>query len=847
MRYNMRSAHFGLLLLTLLLSTSICICTSSPDSKIADHIINGTEKTENQALEQENPIKTTSVLHSIALSSRKYSNSDFADFDISGSTISLIVAVKDYSPRIFPPLVQSLANLREQGQETKMNFEILLAHVGPSDSIQYDTINRLAQLFTPHLRFIGPDPPNQAISLAEAMNKAANLSTGSTLFFTSDMLLDVASSSLLYMSKVVQHPEIGMVAPKLLDASKGDSVIFSAGLDFVLGKNPHKAIWNSWNTDQSGDSGNVASKTDVPFLHYRYQGYLETDSRVKDMQAVYAGSKHGFMISASHWRELNGFDMTLENAYLDADLSLRSRKLFGKTTLYVPQAVVSVTGQDLLMDDSLTGDFAPNELIKADNKRFLEKWVEPLSEQLKSGRLISNLSVVWSMDCGGGQILGFTTEAVNIVMSLQKYVRVKVLNDAAACRSELTKIGFPESTVKMINIMSHRDDREMSTDRFAVVMHKDPRRFDSGYAYNPPDLLIGRSMYETDSIPADWLEPIQAVDFLWVPTAFNRQTFASSGVNSSKIAVVNEAIDLLHFDPSSFSLPASPSSLISTPPELLLDHGKFNFISVFKWEARKDWETLLTAFYDEFSTPEDAENVRLFIRSSMAPENTQALSNFQQRYASEKQRPLSSLPKVIVLSRFVSYTKLPHMYKGAQAYVTATHGEGWGLPIMEAMAMGLPVIATNWSGITEFVTSDTGYLVDYSMISGPQSGHKWAKADLSSLRSAMRRVYSEPSKAAEVGQNARLHLLQRFSADKTAHSIINLITEQIPHFAALKRSRPTHSFSYGRNRYNMDSPPSSYSTHHTPNPRSPPVSNIWSTSTTVEKHGQTLTKAKLTE
>jgi glycosyltransferase involved in cell wall biosynthesis len=34
------------------------------------------------------------------------------------------------------------------------------------------------------------------------------------------------------------------------------------------------------------------------------------------------------------------------------------------------------------------------------------------------------------------------------------------------------------------------------------------------------------------------------------------------------------------------------------------------------------------------------------------------------------------------------------------AVVLATHGEGWGLPLVEGMAMGLPVIATNWSGNT---------------------------------------------------------------------------------------------------------------------------------------------------
>ncbi len=38
-----------------------------------------------------------------------------------------------------------------------------------------------------------------------------------------------------------------------------------------------------------------------------------------------------------------------------------------------------------------------------------------------------------------------------------------------------------------------------------------------------------------------------------------------------------------------------------------------------------------------------------------------------------------------------------------------TRGEGWGRPQMEAMAMGLPVISTNWSGLTAFLNEETGF------------------------------------------------------------------------------------------------------------------------------------------
>jgi len=43
--------------------------------------------------------------------------------------------------------------------------------------------------------------------------------------------------------------------------------------------------------------------------------------------------------------------------------------------------------------------------------------------------------------------------------------------------------------------------------------------------------------------------------------------------------------------------------------------------------------------------------------------------------------------------------------------VLPSHGEGWGRPHVEAMSMGVPVIATNWSGVTAFLDGSVGYPV----------------------------------------------------------------------------------------------------------------------------------------
>lgn len=62
-----------------------------------------------------------------------------------------------------------------------------------------------------------------------------------------------------------------------------------------------------------------------------------------------------------------------------------------------------------------------------------------------------------------------------------------------------------------------------------------------------------------------------------------------------------------------------------------------------------------------------------------------------------------------VSSQHLAQSVFPRLYKSADAFVLPTRGEGWGLPIAEAMAMSLPVLATNWSGPTAYLDSSVGY------------------------------------------------------------------------------------------------------------------------------------------
>jgi glycosyltransferase involved in cell wall biosynthesis len=87
-------------------------------------------------------------------------------------------------------------------------------------------------------------------------------------------------------------------------------------------------------------------------------------------------------------------------------------------------------------------------------------------------------------------------------------------------------------------------------------------------------------------------------------------------------------------------------------------------------------------------------------------------------------------------STFVLYQRVV-WFSAADAFVLPTRGEGWGLPIAEAMAMGVPVLVTNHSGPTAFATDDNAYLISVL----PERDHyAYAQPDVDVLAQLMRQV-----------------------------------------------------------------------------------------------------------
>jgi hypothetical protein len=276
-------------------------------------------------------------------------------------------------------------------------------------------------------------------------------------------------------------------------------------------------------------------------------------------------------------------------------------------------------------------------------------------------------------------------------------------------------------------------------------------------------------MNEVAGLHRQWVQHCQSLHEVWVPSKFHVEVFHSMGVSLSKLKVIPEAVDVWLLDPE------------IVHPLPLRNKAEWTFVSVFKWEDRKGWRELVAAYFQEFTS---RDPVALIIHSYLYQGegdqwNAARLVDIAHEYlASEGILPPEEVrPKFSFVGHFLSADEMRQLYKSGDCYVQASYGEGWGLPFHEAMSMGLPVIATEWSGQTEFLNDQVAYMIDVEkLVESPKhdqwfGGMKWAKPSVSSLRGHMRTVFDDQPAAREKGKRGRQWIIDHYSMERVAEVI----------------------------------------------------------------------------
>jgi hypothetical protein len=245
-------------------------------------------------------------------------------------------------------------------------------------------------------------------------------------------------------------------------------------------------------------------------------------------------------------------------------------------------------------------------------------------------------------------------------------------------------------------------------------------------------------------------------------------------------------IDVVHYPVKSRE--ADPVNL-----ELTTD---FNFLAVQMLAPRKNTEQLVHAFFQQFK---DCEDVGMILKANIMKncviDRKASLSRLQALIKSYD----GAKCKLYLLHGFMSDKEMNALYTHpkVKAYITSTHGEGFGLPLFEAAYNGLPVIAPDWSGHVDFLYKPVKQKnkvknkamfsrISYTLGSVQQkkgaewegvieSDSMWAYPEIGSIKMCMEEVHKDHGRFKKQAKTLQKWILDEFTEEKQYNKMVESV------------------------------------------------------------------------
>ena len=294
----------------------------------------------------------------------------------------------------------------------------------------------------------------------------------------------------------------------------------------------------------------------------------------------------------------------------------------------------------------------------------------------------------------------------------------------------------PEATDYAINVFVVNADQVP-----AVAQHIGEARFHAHYN-------VGAWIWEQDRFPTAWLSAFDYFDEIWTPSRFSVD--ALSTVSPRPVRRMPLLIDVT----------PTPNASRQT---FDLATDRFLFLFVFDYLScvdRKNPLGTVQAFTHAFAADEPVTLVLKCANSDFDPEAHAAL-----------EREVASRPQIQMIDQYLAREQVIDLLAISDAYVSLHRSEGFGLTLAEAMCLGKPVIATHYSGNTDFMNPANSLPVGYRLITleedaGPYArGTHWADPDIEQAAHQMRRVYADRDLRKRLGAQAANDIAAQFGRE----------------------------------------------------------------------------------
>jgi glycosyltransferase involved in cell wall biosynthesis len=258
---------------------------------------------------------------------------------------------------------------------------------------------------------------------------------------------------------------------------------------------------------------------------------------------------------------------------------------------------------------------------------------------------------------------------------------------------------------------------------------------------------VGIWAWETDEVPEQMFDHAGLLDEIWVYSDY---------VASNLAPHVETPLATMPIP-----LPAGGPAPSRDRPLNLPDGFKFLFSFDFLGTVRrKNPEGVVSAFIRAFEPGEGPQLILKAMNGDLRPNEKRNLSE-----------AIADRPDITLLDEALEPSEHAELFERCDCYVSLHRSEGFGLTMAEAMSTGMPVVATGYSGNTDFMTDENSFLVGFDLTKVGEgaehypAGGTFAEPDTEQAAALIREIWLDPDQARRRGERGRDEVLKSLSPE----------------------------------------------------------------------------------
>ncbi|MCL1883470.1 MAG: glycosyltransferase family 4 protein [Defluviitaleaceae bacterium] len=251
-------------------------------------------------------------------------------------------------------------------------------------------------------------------------------------------------------------------------------------------------------------------------------------------------------------------------------------------------------------------------------------------------------------------------------------------------------------------------------------------------------------LWELEKFPRDWENALLLADEIWTPAEF---------VSESIRGVTDKPV---HTIPYALTVPQCGDycrDFFNLPADKLLFLCMYDCNSTME---RKNPLGAIAAYKKAFAA--GGKETGLIIK----------VNNPQAKELQRLQSELAGYSNVYIIAKVLDKPQINALIACADVYISLHRAEGFGLVPAEAMLLGTPVVATNWSANAEFMTTDVACMVDYKLINIEKdcghykAGNRWADPDIHQAAEFLQKLHADEDFRNNLAKKAKAQITKQF-------------------------------------------------------------------------------------